>query len=91
MPRILQHRRDTTSALATVVGAEGEFFMDTELKTIVVMDGVTTGGTVLAKQTDLNTISSNLNTVSSNLNTVSSVAATRASTGKAIAMAIVFG
>lgn len=84
MAKILQLRRGTASSVASTLGAEGELFVDLTQKTIAVMDGVTTGGTILAKQTDLNTISSNLNTVSS-------VAATRASTGKAIAMAIVFG
>jgi hypothetical protein len=77
MPKILQHRRDSTSALTTILGAEGEFFMDTEKKTIVVMDGTTTGGTVLAKEEELLA--------------VSSIAVSRATTGKAIAMAIVFG
>jgi hypothetical protein len=77
MPRILQHRRDTTAGLADTLGAEGEFFYDTEKKTIVTMDGTTTGGTVLATAPELNA--------------VSSVAASAASTGKAIAMAIVFG
>ena len=72
MPKILQFRRDTTSALATTLGAEGEIFVDLDQKTLVVMDGTTTGGTVLAKVTDVSAVSSNLATVSSNLATVSS-------------------
>jgi len=79
MPRIIQQRRGSTSAVAAILGAAGELFVDTSLVTVVVMDGVTTGGTTLARNADLtainssvNTVSSNLNTVSSNLNTVSS-------------------
>ena len=50
MPRIIQFRRGTTSGLSTVLGAAGEIFVDTSLVTVVVHDGVTTGGTTLATQ-----------------------------------------
>jgi hypothetical protein len=73
MPKILQFRRDTTSALATTLGAEGEIFVDLDQQTLVVMDGTTTGGTVLAKAADLSAVSSNLASVSS---TVSSLTVT---------------
>ena len=72
MPRILKFRRGTTSQLANTLGAEGELFVDTSLVTVVVHNGITTGGVTLARASEVNTVSSNLNTVSSNLNTVSS-------------------
>ena len=50
MSKIVQHRRGRTSDLATILGAAGELFVDTSLGTVVVMDGVTTGGTTLATQ-----------------------------------------
>lgn len=53
MPKVLQLRRDTTLALATVTVAEGELMVDTDKKTVVVGDGVTPGGFPLAKQTDV--------------------------------------
>jgi hypothetical protein len=76
MTRIVQHRRGTTSSLSTILGAPGELFVDTSLVTVVVHDGVTTGGVTLARNADVQTLSSvtasNLTTVSSNINTVSS-------------------
>lgn len=48
MPKILQFRRGTTPEISTVVGAVGELFVDTTKKTVVVHDGETVGGTVLA-------------------------------------------
>lgn len=48
--RVVQHRRGTTSGLASILGAPGELFVDTSLVTVVVHDGVTTGGTTLATQ-----------------------------------------
>jgi hypothetical protein len=72
MTRIVQHRRGTTSGLASILGAPGELFVDTSLVTVVVHDGVTTGGVTLARNADLTTINSTVNTVSSNLNTLSS-------------------
>ena len=48
MAKTLQHRRGTTTELASVTGAIGEIFMDTDKKTLVVMDGTTPGGKALA-------------------------------------------
>ena len=53
MAKVLQHRRDTTTNLASVSGAIGEFFMDTTKNTLVVMDGSTTGGHPLALESSL--------------------------------------
>lgn len=47
----VQRRRGTTAQNAAFVGAEGEFTYDTELKTIRVHDGSTTGGFPLIKKT----------------------------------------
>lgn len=47
MPRIIQFRRGTTADLAGVTGAEGEIFIDLDLKTIRIQDGVTAGGYAL--------------------------------------------
>jgi hypothetical protein len=56
--RVVQHRRGTTSSLSTILGAPGELFVDTSLVTVVVHDGVTTGGTTLARNADVQTLSS---------------------------------
>lgn len=48
MAKTLQHRRGTTTELASVTGAIGEIFMDTTKNTLVVMDGTTPGGVPLA-------------------------------------------
>jgi hypothetical protein len=60
MAQTLQHRRNTTTGLQTERGSEGEIFMDTTKKTLVVMDGVTNGGTPLAKEADIPTAVSEL-------------------------------
>jgi hypothetical protein len=44
MPKTLQFRRGTTCELSTEAGTEGELFVDTTKKTVVVMDGGTCGG-----------------------------------------------
>ena len=67
MARIVQFRRGTTTSLSTILGAPGELFVDTSLVTVVVHDGITTGGTTLARNADVQAVSSNLNTVSSNI------------------------
>lgn len=59
MTRIVQFRRGTTSSLSTILGAPGELFVDTSLVTVVVHDGVTTGGTTLARNADVLNVSSN--------------------------------
>jgi hypothetical protein len=53
MAKIVQHRRGTTSSLSTILGLAGEIFVDTSLVTIFVHDGVTTGGTRLARFNDI--------------------------------------
>lgn len=65
MAKIVQHRRGTTSSLSTILGLAGEIFVDTSLVTIVVHDGVTTGGTRLARVSDVATVatSSSIGTV----------------------------
>ena len=50
MAKIVQHRRGTTTSLITVLGAEGELFVDTSVSTVVVHNGYTTGGTRLATE-----------------------------------------
>ena len=61
MPKIVQHRRGTSSSLSTVLGLAGEIFVDTSLVTILVHDGVTTGGTRLARMTDLAVLATSSN------------------------------
>ena len=65
MAKIVQHRRGTTSSLTSILGLAGEIFVDTSLVTIVVHDGVTTGGTRLARASDVATVatSSSIGTV----------------------------
>jgi hypothetical protein len=50
MAKVLQFRRDTTSGISTVTGAEGELFVDLTKDTLVVMDGTTQGGQALQKE-----------------------------------------
>jgi len=67
----VQFRRGTTAQTALVIGASGEIFVDTTLSTISVQDGVTRGGTYLARQIDLTT---GLNKAASNTANVSLIA-----------------
>jgi len=53
MAQTLQHRRSSTAALAGQVGTVGEIYMDETKKTLVVMDGVTPGGSPMAKESSL--------------------------------------
>jgi hypothetical protein len=86
MPRVIQQRRGSTSGISSILGAAGELFVDTSLVTVVVHDGVTTGGTTLARNADLTNLSSvtatNLANLTSSTNSsisyLSSVAATKA-------------
>lgn len=48
-------RRGTTIEHATFVGAEGEITVDTDLKRLVVHDGVTPGGYYIAAHSDIKT------------------------------------
>ena len=71
MAKTLIFRNATTTGLASVVGSLAELWVYTSLKTVVVMDGVTSGGTTLARNADVQTLSSttatNIANVSSNL------------------------
>jgi hypothetical protein len=86
MTRIVQFRRGTTSSLSTILGAPGELFVDTSLVTVVVHDGATTGGVTLARNADVQTLSSTTATnftsfqssTTSSIAYLSSVAATKA-------------
>ena len=49
----IQLRRGTTTEHNTFKGAVGEVTVDTDKKTLVVHDGVTAGGTVLAKVSEV--------------------------------------
>jgi len=57
----LTFRRFSSTSIATLVGANGELYVDTTKKTIVVQDGATTGGSTLATES---WVSSALGTVS---------------------------
>jgi len=53
MARQIQFRRGTADEHANFTGAEGEITVDTTNKTLRVHDGVTAGGTMLAKKSDV--------------------------------------
>jgi hypothetical protein len=53
MPTTLQLRRYSACTINSITGAEGELIVDTTADTITVHDGVTAGGTRLAKSSDL--------------------------------------
>lgn len=53
MSRVIQIRRGTAAEHENFTGAIGEITMDTTNNTLRVHDGTTTGGTVLAKQSEV--------------------------------------
>jgi hypothetical protein len=53
MATTLQFRRGSTATLSSITGSNAELFVDTDKKTIVVMDGSTAGGYPLARASDL--------------------------------------
>ena len=53
MAKRLQLRRGTTAQTNAFTGAVGEVTVDTDKKTVVVHDGTTVGGTVLAKVSEV--------------------------------------
>ena len=55
MSRQIQIRRGTAAEHANFTGAIGEITMDTTNKTLRVHDGQTAGGTILAKQSEIQT------------------------------------
>ena len=86
MAKTLIFRNGPTTSLASVIGAQAELFVDTTLNTVVVMDGITSGGTTLARNADVQTLSSTTATnftsfqssTTSSIAYLSSVAATKA-------------
>ena len=62
----VKFRRGTTAQHSSFTGANGEITVDTTLSTIRVHDGVTAGGTRIAKYTDLGA-AANLESIASNL------------------------
>ena len=85
MAKTLVFRNGPSTSLASITGTQGELFVDTTLNTVVVMDGVTSGGTTLARNADVQTLSSvtatNLATVSSNAFIAATTKATNTSYG----------
>ena len=87
MTRVVQFRRGPSSSIAQILGAPGELFVDTSLVTVVVMDGVTTGGVTLARNADVQTLSS---TTATNLATVSSTSYTNFTTLSSNLYSVIF-
>lgn len=83
MARIVQFRRGTTTSLSTILGAPGELFVNTSLVTVVVHDGITTGGVTLARNADLTSLSSNVNTRLTNV-TSQTIATTSLTIGSSV-------
>lgn len=74
MAKTLVFRNGPTTTIATIVGTQAELFVDTTLNTVVVMDGINSGGTTLARNADVQALSS---VTATNLAILSSVAATQ--------------
>jgi hypothetical protein len=85
MAKTLVFRNAPTTGLASIVGTQAELFVDTTLNTVVVMDGVTSGGTTLARNADVQSLSSvtatNIATVSSNAYIAATTKATSSTFG----------
>lgn len=60
MAKVVKFRRNNTAGLAGVTGQEAELFVDTDKKTVVVMDGLTAGGFPLARESALNALNTSL-------------------------------
>lgn len=94
MAKQVQFRRGTTSQHSTFTGAAGEITVDTDKNTAVIHDGSTAGGYALPTSlSDLGVTatSTELNYVDGVTSDIQTQLDAKASTGKAIAMAIVFG
>lgn len=63
----VKFRRGTTLEHSTFTGANGEITVDTTLNTVIVHDGVTAGGSRLAKFSEISSQSANLLSVSTNI------------------------
>lgn len=103
----IQFRRGTTAQTNAFTGAVGEITVDTDKDVVVVHDGSTAGGFpavrqlsdlgVTATSTELNILdgatltTTELNYVDGVTSDIQTQLDAKASTGKAIAMAIVFG
>ena len=59
MAKTLVFRNGPSTSLASITGTQGELFVDTTLNTVVVMDGINSGGTTLARNADVLNVSSN--------------------------------
>lgn len=94
MAKQVQFRRGTTTEHNTFTGAVGEITVDTTKNTVVIHDGSTAGGfpavtsladlSVTATATELNYVDGVTSPIQTQLDE-------KASTGKSIAMSIVFG
>lgn len=69
MAKTLQFRRGTTAELSSQAGAVGELFVDTDKDTVVVMDGSTSGGFALSRESATITTGSYANSAFSKANT----------------------
>jgi hypothetical protein len=56
MPAAIRKRIGTTSVLSSIMGRIGEFAVDTTKKTLVVFDGINTGGFPLALETHIHPV-----------------------------------
>lgn len=68
MSRQIQLRRGTTAQNNNFTGAEGEVTFDTDAKTLRLHDGVTPGGTALARQSDIPTVPDVSNKANTSMN-----------------------
>ena len=76
MSTVLRFRRGDTTTANAFTGAEGELFVDTTKDTLVVHDGVTTGGKPLATESYVTTqINSLIDAAPTALNTLNELAA----------------
>lgn len=75
----LKFKRYTNSTINSLTGLDGEIFIDTTNKTLVVQDGVTTGGTALATWTAVSSALSNYQLKTSSL-TIGSLTVTSLAT-----------
>ena len=81
MAKTLVFRNGPTTTIATIVGTQAELFVDTTLNTVVVMNGVTSGGTTLARNADLTNLTSSTNSSIAYLSSVASTKATSSTFG----------
>lgn len=94
MARQVQIRRGTTTQHASFTGAVGELSVDTDKDVVVVHDGSTAGGFPMVRQLSdlgITATSTELNYTDGVTSNIQTQLDNAASTGKAIAMAIVFG